>query len=351
MKASEKVKGIVFDYNTDDTPEEFAMVRELGVDCMRMLLALPWKDRMYGELTEQYISDRESIRKAYAQGFKVMPATPSICSFTYDEEAQETLWHEHFPDFMGEKGTEEFYENVRKTLCFMAEDLGEAAGPYWQCMNEIDNPVFTNRYSDEVVAKIARACADGVVRANPDAKCGINVTMEACTPRIVELAYAEGHNFGYLGVDQYFGCWQRGTIERWNEIIDELYENYKMPVMINEWGYSSGGEFSAERPDPKDVPHGFPDVCVVKKWFDQEEGGHTPEVQARIFKRGHQIFAENPHCIGSFMFCWRDAYFCYHCGAPDCPAECYWGLVTSDCVPKPAYYAVKEAIKECYRDE
>ena len=43
--------------------------------------------------------------------------------------------------------------------------------------------------------------------------------------------------------------------------------------------------------------------------------------------------------------------YCNHCGAPDCPAECYWGLVTSDCVPQPAYYAVKEAIKECYRDE
>ena len=55
-------------------------------------------------------------------------------------------WHESFPDFVGKKGTEEFYENIRETMRFVCEDLGEDAGMYWQCMNEIDIPVFSNDY-------------------------------------------------------------------------------------------------------------------------------------------------------------------------------------------------------------
>lgn len=89
----------------------------------------------------------------------------------------------------------------------------------------------------------------------------------------------------------------------------------------------------------------------MKKWFHEAKGGHTPEVQADYFRRGHRIFAQHPHCLGSFMFCWRDAYHCYHCGASDCPAECYWGIVDTQCRPKPAYYAVKEALAEYYKDE
>jgi hypothetical protein len=71
-------------------------------------------------------------------------------------------------------------------------------------------------------------------------------------------------------------------------------------------------------------------------------------VQAEYFQRGHEIFAKHPHVLGSFMFCWRDAHNCYHCGQEECPAECFWGIVDKDCVPKPAYYAVKDAIAKYY---
>lgn len=138
-------------------------------------------------------------------------------------------------------------------------------------------------------------------------------------------------------------------MDDWIGVIDGLYERYGLPVLANEWGYSSDGELETEAPDPALIPEGLNEVCYTKKWFNQAEGGHTPQVQADYFKRGHRIFAQHPHCLGSFMFCWRDAYHCYHCGASDCPAECYWGIVDTECRPKPAYYAVKEALKEYYK--
>ena len=346
MKASEKIKGIVFAYNTTG---EYDMVRELGVEWMRLGIAFPWKDKMFGTLSEQYLEDREEIRRTHDAGFQIMPATPSMGGFTYDEALGKACWHDSFPDFVGEKGTEEYYENVREALRFICEDLGDDAGIYWQCMNEIDIPTFSHDYPDDIVADTARACAEGICRARPDARCGINIAgYNENAVHMLDLVYREGHSFYYVGVDQYFGSWQPGDVENWNGVIDALYERYHLPVLANEWGYSSGGEYTTEHPDMTNVPAGFPDVCVVKKWFHEVEGGHTPEVQADYFDRGLKLFAEHPHCIGSFMFCWRDAYHCYHCGEPDCPAECYWGIVTTDCKPKPAYYAVKEALKKYY---
>lgn len=331
--------------------QEARKEKELGMEWMRLNICFPWKDKMFGTLSEEYIAARQEIRDTHAKGFQVMPATPPLGGFTYDEGEGKTCWHEHFPEFVGKKGTEEFYENVRESMRFICEDLGEAAGIYWQCMNEIDIPVFSNDYPDDILADTARACAEGIRRGNPEARCGINISCyNENAVRIADLVYREGHSFYYMGVDQYFGSWQPGDAENWIGVLDALYERYRLPVLANEWGYSSAGELAEEMPDPALVPKGLPEVCYVKKWFHEVKGGHTPEVQADYFRRGHRIFAQHPHCLGSFMFCWRDAYHCYHCGASDCPAECYWGIVDTQCRPKPAYYAVKEALAEYYKD-
>lgn len=346
MKASEKIKGIVYAYNTSG---EYDMVHELGVEWMRLNIGFPWKDKMFGTLSEEYLAGRKEIIDTHAQGFQVMVATPAMGGYTFDEEKGFTCWHDSFPDFVGVKGTEEYYENVRESMRFICEDLGEAAGMYWQCMNEIDIPTFSKDYPDQIVADTARACAEGIRRGNPNARCGINIAgYSENALRITDLIYREGHSFYYYGVDQYFGSWQSGDVEDWNWVIDKIYERYGLPVLANEWGYSSSGELAEKHVAPEEIPEGLPEVCYQKKWFFEVEGGHTPEVQADYFRRGLKLFAEHPHCIGSFMFCWRDAYRCYHCGEPDCPAEDYWGLVTSDCKPKPAFYAVKEAYKEYY---
>lgn len=153
MKASEKIKGIVFAYNTSG---EYEMVKELGVEWMRLNICFPWADKMFGTLSEEYIQARQEILDTHAKGFQVMPATPLLAGFPMMKRREDRL-AEHFPEFVGKKGTDEFYENVRESQRFICEDLGEAAGIYWQCMNEIDIPVFSNDYPDDILADTARA--------------------------------------------------------------------------------------------------------------------------------------------------------------------------------------------------
>ena len=58
LKASEKIKGIVFAY---DTNGEYDMVKELGVEWMRLNICFPWKDKMFGTL-KMCIRDRYSAK-------------------------------------------------------------------------------------------------------------------------------------------------------------------------------------------------------------------------------------------------------------------------------------------------
>ena len=73
-----------------NTGEEYDMVRELGVEWIRLNVSFPWTDKMFGTLSEQYLRDREEIRRTHARGFQVMPATPPLGGFTYDEALGKT---------------------------------------------------------------------------------------------------------------------------------------------------------------------------------------------------------------------------------------------------------------------
>jgi hypothetical protein len=112
-------------------------------------------------------------------------------------------------------------------------------------------------------------------------------------------------------------------------------------VLVNEWGYSSGGEVKNKPGKDEVIPPGLNSVCHVFGWHHSVSGGHNEDTQAEYIARGLEIFAENPYVLGSFLFCWKDAEYCYHCGKALCPSECFWGIVDGSLRKKPAYYAAK----------
>jgi len=346
MKLDKKAVGICC---FDPAERDLDMIKEAGFNWLRMNLVFPWKDAMYGQLSEEYTKVRSQIEACSAKGFKIMPTTPGLGIYLFDHKLDKTMWVDMWPDFIGRKGTEEYYENVKKTCEWLANDLNGLTGPLWCIMNEIDIETFHGDYSTEVAAETAYWSARGIVSADPDALCGINLSRyyeEGL--KVADMAYREGHSFGYIGDDQYFGSWQGDDVERWSYVIDKLHERYHLPVLANEWGYSSGGQVREKPPEDEPIPAGLNSVCHVFGWHHEVSGGHTEEVQAKYIRRGLEIFAENPNVLGSFLFCWKDAKYCYHCGKELCPSECFWGIVDQELMPKPAYYAIKQAVKELY---
>jgi hypothetical protein len=53
---------------------------------------------------------------------------------------------------------------------------------------------------------------------------------------------------------------------------------------------------------------------------------------------------------GFFVFCWRDSPACWYCGQSDCPYETAWGITDVNGNPKPAFYAVKDAMASFKND-
>ena len=346
IKAKDKIRGIVYAY----TPEKrYDMVKDLGIEYIRLNVPFPWTDKMHGTVSDAWNYIKEEFREAVNAGLKVMPSTPGMGGWGYDAEKDISCWKDSWPEFVGKPGTPEFYANVAETTKFMCEDLGDLADGMWQCMNEIDIETFRGDYSIEIATDTCRASAAGIVAANPNAICGTNFAgWYDFAKEVGDLLFRPGHHFGYVGDDQYYGSWQPHTVEKWNETLDEMWERWNIPILVNEWGYSSEGATLTER--PTELTPGWSDVCMTKSWYNEVEGGHNEDTQAEYFRRGLEIFAKHPHVLGNFVFCFSDAAHCWHCGQPECPAECFWGITDVNCKPKKAYYAVKKAIQEYYLD-
>lgn len=334
IAAKDKIRGIVYAY----TPEKrYDMVRELGVEWIRLNIPFPWNDRIGGTVSEQWKHIKAEFKEAVESGLHVMPSTPTILGFPRE--------------LCGEYGSREFYDNVRRTSAFMCEELGELAHSLWQCMNELDIPTFSGDVPLDICAECCRQTALGINDINPNAVCGTNFASWREESRHVgEILFSGDHPFGYIGNDQYYGSWQPGTIEDWNDTLDDMWNTFGLPILINEWGYSSRSHtWNAEKLKSvraEKMPANY--VCQNKAWAFELEGGHNEEIQAEYFRRGLEIFAAHPHVLGNFMFCFSDAVRCWQCGEENCPAECYWGLVDVNCKPKPAFYAAKEAIRKYY---
>ena len=334
IPAKDKIRGIVYAY----TPmKRYDMVLDLGVNWIRLNIPFPWTDKIGGTVSDRWKKIKADFEEATNAGLKVMPSTPTIFGYK--------------PEICGEYGTEEFYSNVSRTIAFMAEDLGPLAPSLWQCMNELDIPTFSGDVPLDICIETCRRSAKGVLSVNPGAVCGTNfASWREESHRVGDKLFKGDHPFAYVGDDQYFGSWQGGSVDDWPEVLDSMWDAYGLPILVNEWGYSSKG--ATLTPDelyncPDNTEHLEP-VCYHKAWCNEMPGGHNEQVQADYFRRGLEIFAAHPHVLGNFMFCFSDAKTCWHCHKEDCPAECYWGLCTYDCVPKPAYWAAKETIKKLY---
>lgn len=325
----EKVQGIVYAY----TPEKrYDMVRDLGIDWIRLNVPFPWTDRLDGTISPRWESVKAAIREAAEAGLSVMPSTPTILDYP--------------ESICGTYGTPGFYDAVRRTTRFMAADLGPLAPSLWQCMNELDIPTFSGDVPLAICAETCRQSAYGILDENPAAVCGTNFASWRPESRAVgELLFSGAHPFGYVGDDQYFGSWQGGVVEDWVGVLDDMWAAFGLPILVNEWGYSSRGETLPASAIPAVLPPHRNPVCCNKAWYNEVEGGHTETVQAEYFRRGLAIFRSHPHVLGNFLFCFSDARRCWQCGEEDCPAECYWGLTDVNCVPKPAYYAVRSILR------
>jgi hypothetical protein len=319
------------------------LLKAAGIGWIRADFPFPFKDRLGGELTEEYLKAREHARSWAARGFQVMGVSPLIGLGTYQPKeggGMQMVWNDWLPAYMGRPNSAQLLADYREVCAFLGEDLKDDVRA-WQVANEMNWVQFAGPQKPREACDLLIYGGMGLKDADPSLVVGWN----SCLPTLSYYFYGRLHThplnpFDYVGIDAYYGTWDPGSPEDWEAKIVELYELTGAKVLVNEWGYSSAGGLLSEGEIRQNAPN-----CNFKKWRYAWNGGHTPEIQAEFVKRALAAMQKQRDLlIGMFFYRWEDQAACWQCGQPDCPVETAWGLVSADNQPKPAYYAFQAGV-------
>jgi len=155
--------------------------------------------------------------------------------------------------------------------------------------------------------------------------------------------YSDLHELlDYCGIDGYYGTWIAGGPDDWGPRVAEIHNLTGLPVLVNEWGFSSAGGVMTQDQSAQGLP-----PCQVKKWEHTWGPGHTPEGQAEFVEAAFDAFrSQRDALLGVFFYRWEDQERCWQCGQADCPAETAWGLVDLKGRPKPSYDAFRQGAQK-----
>ena len=341
--------------------KDIQLMREAGVNLVRLSLPFPYTDKKMDTLTEDYHNAKKAIQNYASEGIGTMGMIMIPGNNAFDPKTGKVKYVRWYPEWMGPLDGDYYFEVLDKVCEFIAGDCrGDVT--YWQIANEQNGTLFMGDLTHEQNERWLQTSVSGVKKGNPEAICGINLAGSDCaesgiikegyTTELVRKLYAPGTLFDFLGLDAYFGSWDPGTPDSWTGYIDSAHALSGKPIMIHEWGYST---LQRGNPRPEEDKNRFfnTGVCREKDWDGFCETpykwygiNHSEGLQFDYIKECARIFANHPAVVGQLFFQWQDQLQCWQCGEPDCPSECAWGILRIDGTPKPGYYALLEANRQ-----
>jgi hypothetical protein len=322
------------------------LIRSAGIQWVRVGFPYPFHAPGDSTPSPEYIKARQSARDWAERGFQLIGSTPGLGLGTFQPDANDKMvmsFKNSFPAWYGAPGSEDFYRNYTSMCAFLAKDVGDII-PLWQVANEIDWPQFAGPFNLRQASELVLRTAIAMKEVNPALMVSTNCAGTPTSYYFLGRLFDDPRvKMDYCGIDQYYGTWQPGGPENWNERIAELYAiTGGVKVLVNEWGFSSAGEVMT----PADRESGMAN-CQLKKWTFSWGAGHNWDTQAEYLRRAFEAFAAHrDKLIGICYYRWEDQETCWQCGTLDCPVETAWGLVdVSGKNPKPSYYAFQEGVK------
>ena len=351
---------------------DISLLTNANIGWIRIDIPFPFdKD---GNVRERFYEFREKCRKYAEKGIKVMCVTP---------------YPEDYIDVGLDPRVKANEQKIKEIAVFMLNELRECIGGF-QITNEMGMPQFTLPLTVKEAADFIGINLEALFPVKGDIIIGYNSAGPQADLHSYLIPY---HRYcDYVGIDMYLGCFANvpGFMFMFDGMIRYLYAMTGLPVLIQEFGYISGGapksdgqrkeilarygaeseadarahieEFVDKLPESlaKHVrkiggndPKRYGDIlfnsdvtnhlyCEMPPITKIPGYDHTPEGQAKFYSHVLKRFYDMPFCCGTIIYCFADSDHCYVCGQHDCPIETRWGLVDRWLNPKPSYYAVKE---------
>ena len=328
------------------------LMRKAGIGWVRTDFPFPFSDRIGGNLTNEYLQARETARAWSAKGLKLMGVTPlgGIGTHQRDPQGQmHMVWKDWLPAWMGTPGSDQYLRQYQEMCAFLAHDL-RGVIQMWQIANELDIPQFAGPLNLRQASEMVLLSAQALKSVDNSLLVSTNTAGSQWAYYLYGRLFCDPRcALDYCGVDQYYGSWQDGSPDRWAGRIAELYTITGVKVLVNEWGFSSAGEYMTSE-QFRVVQAGAPS-CQFKRWMYTWGAGHTPQSQAEYVRIALESFlSQREKLLGFFFYRWEDQATCWQCGAPDCPIETAWGLVDQANHPKPSYVTFIEGVRKLTRE-
>ena len=353
--------------------DDHAQIKGANIGWVRIDIPYPYDEE--GNLSRNYLDFKKWARTYKDNGIKVMAVTP------YPK-----IYIAHGADIRTAEGE----RKVRQIARFLIRDMQGIADGF-QITNEMGMPHFTLPLTMDEAVRFIGVNLEEMYPMRGDILIGYNsILVQADLHSRMKPYY---QLCDYVGVDIYVGCFGHmiGFLWFFEAILRYLWALTGRPIMIQEFGYISGGEPKTEEEKnailrtygfrdedevkanaeafverlPEDLrrhtkhvcgndPARYYDLlfhsdlvnhlyCELPKVTRIPGYPHTPECQGKFFRDVLKRVGRLDFVCGAFVYCYSDSPECYICGQSDCPVETKWGLVDCGGSPKPSYYAVREA--------
>ena len=352
--------------------EQFDLLKEANIKWMRIDVPFPYNQD--GSINPAFLAFKERARQYKENGIKIMAVTP-------------------YPLQYGIYGADMRNEEGMKKCCeittFIFNEIKDLVGGI-QITNEMGIPRFTIPFTMKEAAKFIGEQMKTLYPIKGDVLIGYNSAGPQADLHSMMKTYLKYCD--YVGVDIYIGCF--GAFPQgmflYDVLLRYLWAMTKKPVILQEFGYISGGHpkskdekikllnrYGVSSPaEMKKDPAKFVDMLPehfsehVKKLAGDDENryydllfksdlkdhlycelpavtkipgyDHTPDGQAKFYSKILKKLYKKKYLCGAIIYCFEDSEKCYICGQSDCPVETRWGLVDRQNNPKPSFYAVKE---------
>ena len=282
---------------------------------------------------------------------------------------------------------------IRSAARFLMEDLQGFASAV-QVANEQGVDRFTLPFTMDQSARFIGVQLEEMYPLREDIVIGYNLGGPGFWQLPLRMRkYADVTD--YIGVDLYLGSFDpvTKTLGEYTALLRLVRVLTRKPIILSEFGYIGYGEskselekmqilqqygfstelqaradidtFISRLPDAlrEEIERNYAGLSAKEKGdlvFNTEYAQHiykelgddyqlyryphSPDGQADFYKDLIPKIKKLSFVTGMFIYCWSDSDHCYVCGQPDCPVETGWGLVDGQGVPKPAFYAVRDAL-------
>ena len=348
--------------------DDSVQIKNAGLGWVRIDIPYPYNKN--GSISAAYTAFKSRAKAFAEQGVKVLGITP---------------YPRHYLSTGGfDPSTDENAQRTKDIAVFLCSDLRDVIGGL-QITNEMNLSKFASPLTLEQAAKFIGFQAQVLSEVKGDLIIGYNSAGIGENLHALMQPYLP--YMDYVGVDLYFGTHGDGTLQDFVSGVREI-NRLTGPVILTEFGFPGAGEpksvqeraavlarygYESEEAARADIesfieklPEAFksnvyqtyPDPAqwgdaVFKKWRTHFYGyidcsipgiPHTPEGQAEFYWQLIPLLKTTDCLAGFFIFRWQDSGVCSGCGQADCPFKSAWGLLDKNGEPKPAYYAVSEAI-------